>query len=286
MNLENRKAESERIRTEYKRRDAGAWLAEIYSYNNPAFQFHMQEREWHLLQALRKHCFPLDGAAILEVGCGQGHILERFREFGAKRAFGIDLMENRIIEGKQRYPGLCLAVGDASTLPYADNQFDLVMQFMCLSSILDKEFRTTVASEMWRVLRPGGLLLSYDLSPPTFLRRLAAKMRNLRPSTPPPINAQGTSPADEYRAYREHPTPVTPVTMQEMAEWFKAGQFEVRSLSLDFEMANVARQSRLIAELLGRLPGCHSHFLALATKPFATFSASTLDANPPIMSLI
>ena len=47
-------------------------------------------------------------------------------------------------------------------LPWDDASFDLVLQSMMFSSILDPSVRAAAASEMARVLRPGGLVLWYD----------------------------------------------------------------------------------------------------------------------------
>lgn len=156
--------ETDRIRAEYTRRDR-LGLSRIYSYSNPAFVFHMQEREWAVLRLLRSEKIKLDGVSVLEVGCGSGHILQRFLEFGARRVAGIDLMESRVETAKRSYPHLHLAVGNGAQLPYPNDSFDLVAQFMCLSSVLDPAMREQIADEMWRVLRPGGTMLSYDLRP-------------------------------------------------------------------------------------------------------------------------
>ena len=97
----------------------------------------MQEREWAILRLLRSEEIKLNGITVLEIGCGTGHILQRFLEFGVQLAAGIDLMESRIEAGKKSYPNLHLAIGNGAQLPYANNSFDMVMQFMCLSSVLD-----------------------------------------------------------------------------------------------------------------------------------------------------
>jgi SAM-dependent methyltransferase len=101
------------------------------------------------------------GDRVLDVGCGSGYLLHRLQEYGAGECRGIDLMENRIVEGRERYPTLKLEVGSATELPYAEGEFDLVTQFTCLSSIVDGDVRLTVAREMRRVAR--GWILSYDL---------------------------------------------------------------------------------------------------------------------------
>ena len=60
-------------------------------------------------------------------------------------------------------PHLQWAIGSADQLPYADEAFNLVFNCMMFSSILDDSLRGAIATEMWRVTKPGGLLL-YDFA--------------------------------------------------------------------------------------------------------------------------
>ena len=114
--------ETARIQQEYLRRDAAGHVQTIYSFTNPAFVFHMQEREWSVLSLLRARGIEFRNRSILEVGCGNGHILQRFLEFGVDKATGIDLMMNRIRDGKRRYPLLNLIQGNAAFLPFRSDQ--------------------------------------------------------------------------------------------------------------------------------------------------------------------
>jgi len=52
--------------------------------------------------------------------------------------------------------------GDASRLPFKDGSFDIVMQFTVFTSILDREVKKAVATEMLRVLKADGIILWYD----------------------------------------------------------------------------------------------------------------------------
>ncbi len=99
-------------------------------------------------------------------------------------------MEDRVAEGRKRYPALQLQVGSATELPFADGEFDLVTQFTCLSSILDDEVRLAVAREMRRVAA-GGWVLSFDMRG---LRRPArGRSPERRPSRSTNTNCGGSS---------------------------------------------------------------------------------------------
>jgi ubiquinone/menaquinone biosynthesis C-methylase UbiE len=255
--------ELDRIRREYARRDR-LGLSKIYHEANPAFLFHKQEREWAILSFLRKLKVDLTGCSVLEVGSGTGHILQRFIDFGASQAVGLDVMLNRLQTAKERHPRVTLAQGNAAELPFASHHFDLVTQFMCLSSVLDPSMRREIAGEMWRVLRPGGLLLSYDLRPRPFKGRLAVKLLRLMGDLvrPPPRKWHGEVPKEQYA-----PTPIRPLSVHEIRELFPRGESSQRSVSLDFHLAEVAETSYLMASFLSRIKCLQTHYLVVIRKP-------------------
>lgn len=251
-----------RLQAEYVRRDASGRTAQLYRYTNPAFQFHMQEREWAILRLLRHERVDLQSTDVLEVGCGTGHILQRFLEFGAAKAVGVDLMESRVQEGRQRYPTLELQQGNAASLPYPEESFDLVTQFMCVSSVLDETLRRRMAQEMWRVLRPGGVVLWYDLRPSPPVIRLARRGLQVIEQW-----KHGVSSGDERR--RDYPTPVKPISLQELRSLFHHGRLRSQTASLDLGLARWAGRSRGCASLLSCCSWLRTHYVAVIHKPTA-----------------
>jgi ubiquinone/menaquinone biosynthesis C-methylase UbiE len=136
-----------------------------------------QLRERAVLQLLRRaEILPLESLRILDVGCGDGQWLADFETWGARRdrLAGIDLIGARVEQARNRFAerrdekgvviasGADLWTGDASTLPWESDRFDLVLQSMTFSSILDPGMRHAVAGEMARVLTPNGAILWYD----------------------------------------------------------------------------------------------------------------------------
>lgn len=257
--------ETDRIRVEYTRRDR-LGLSRIYSYANPAFVFHMQEREWAVLRLLRSEKIKLEGLSVLEVGCGSGHILQRFLEFGSQRAAGIDLMESRIEMAKRSYPRLHLVVGNGAELPYANDSFDLVAQFMCLSSVLDPAMREQIVNEMWRVLRPGGTILSYDLRPFPFVVRVSclpyyALKRLLRVFTA----RENKIPRGQGNSFAN--TPIRPIPIAEIRRMFSRGRMRYATVSLNFNLCRIAGRFLFLAAFLSYLPLLRTHYLVLIRKP-------------------
>lgn len=251
-------AELDRIRREYERRDAGRSGGPSWGYPDPAYVLYVQELERALLDAVHRSGVELASARVLEVGCGAGAVLHRFVDFGAAHAAGIDLMEQRVEEGRRLHPELELRCGDAARLPWDDALFDVAMQVTCLSSVLDPALRTEIAAEMWRVLRPGGIAVSYDMRPaPAPLALLRDLLRRSGALAPPP-------------------TPIEGLSRAELARLFPEAPLHVRSLQLHTSLGAVARRSRAAAVALRALPPLRSHLLAVAAKPPAGAGAAPL----------
>lgn len=102
---------------------------------------------------------------FLEVGCGAGFWLRQFLQWGARpeNVFGLDVVPARVEKARSLCPaGVTVQGASAARMTFPNESFDIVLQATVFSSILDPEIRTAVAAEMLRVLRPGGLILSYD----------------------------------------------------------------------------------------------------------------------------
>jgi SAM-dependent methyltransferase len=223
--------ELERIRAAYEARDAAA--TSPYRWDNPGYVAYMQIVERALLRAFRDAGVRLEGARVLDIGAGSGYFLHRLQEYGAGEAHGVDLMEERIAEGRRRYPTLDLRAGSATALPYGDGEFDLVTQFTCLSSILDDEVRLAVAREMKRVAG-SGWILSVDMR--------GMHIPWLRP--------------------RRADTPTVGLDKNELRRLFGEPTL-MRRAALAFELAQLTGRMPLLANSLAALPPLRSHLLGL-----------------------
>ena len=155
---------AERVVREYARRSAEL-EPERYAATNPAALFIRQTVERAVVAELRRAgALPLGERHILDAGCGAGQWLADLETWGAQRErlTGLDLLPERVEQARARLPGADIRLGDASELPWEDASFDLVLQSMMFSSILEQSVRATAARELARVVRPGGLVLSYD----------------------------------------------------------------------------------------------------------------------------
>ncbi len=111
-----------------------------------------------------------DGARVLEVGCGPGHLsILLARQHGLDVA-GLDLdpamieraRANAVRPGDSDEGRPSFLVGDVASLAFPDGSFDLVVSTLSMHHWADP--RAGLA-EIGRVLRPGGRALVWDLRP-------------------------------------------------------------------------------------------------------------------------
>lgn len=170
------------IRDEYARRAIAPQCAGQYSFLNLAHCALVFEREQALLAALARHlAVPLEHARVLDFGCGSGLSLALLAVYGADshQLHGVDLDVGRIERGQEQFPAFRLRAIEGHSLPYDDEVFDLVQQITVLSSVRDEDLRRRLGAEMVRVLKPGGLLLSYDVVPVPLIPRLVNRALTL-----------------------------------------------------------------------------------------------------------
>lgn len=100
------------------------------------------------------------GKSVLDVGCGNGYVLSRYAQCGAKVS-GVDLTATAVDLSRKRFALETLNGDfeqiDGVRLPYPDAHFDIVCSMGVLHHIADP--RPTVA-EIHRVLKPGGRLIT------------------------------------------------------------------------------------------------------------------------------
>ena len=102
---------------------------------------------------------------ILDIGSASGYGLIPFLSagFSMDQLYGIDLFEQRVNLGKEKYPGLKLNIGDATKMSmFSDGQFDMVMEQFCFCHIEDDDVIARIAKQMMRVVKQGGFILVMD----------------------------------------------------------------------------------------------------------------------------
>ena len=95
---------------------------------------------------------------ICDLGCGPGQVARYLRDHGAE-AFGLDLSEGMLAQARRLNPDLSFRQGDMLALSDADESWGGVAAFYSLIHI-PRERLPQALAELYRVLRPGGVLLA------------------------------------------------------------------------------------------------------------------------------
>lgn len=111
----------------------------------------------------------VSGAVVLDVGCGNGDAAVALDNAGIRpaRYIGVDLLARRIADARERVPWAEFIVASADRLPLDDSSVDVVIAMTLLSSLVEPALLSGVASEIARVVQPGGRLVVYDLRYPS-----------------------------------------------------------------------------------------------------------------------
>lgn len=97
------------------------------------------------------------GNRVLDLGCGPGHTTAQLASLGLK-AVGVDLSSEMAAKATKLFPNVDFTTGDFCQLPNQDNSVDGILAFYCIVH-LQTEQLVTAFSEMFRVLKTGGVLL-------------------------------------------------------------------------------------------------------------------------------
>ncbi len=112
---------------------------------------------WRELEHLNK--FIKNGDNILDIGCGNGRLLNLFENKDIDYT-GIDSSKELIEIAKKNYGKQRNFIhANALSLPFQDKTFDMVFSIAVLHHVPSKKFRACFVSEANRVLKPKGTLI-------------------------------------------------------------------------------------------------------------------------------
>jgi SAM-dependent methyltransferase len=227
--------EAIRIKKEYARRESEVDV-DLYAPWQPGEILMTAERKRVAASMLKdRGRFPEPGSRCLEIGFGKLGWLADLISWGVRETdlFGIELDANRAAWAIDALPAANLLVGDGTDLPWEDKTFDYVIVSTVFSSILDESVRRELAHEVSRVLRPGGIVIVYDLA-----------------------------------VHNPRNKGVTKINPAELRSIFRDFDSDFRSTTLAPPLAHaVAKRSWILAEVLSAFPFLRTHFLATMIKP-------------------
>jgi len=116
---------------------------------------HLIQKWWGLVgHYFREHC------GVIDIGCGEGSNA-CFLEDKGMEVVGVDASEELIKHGSKRYPQLTgkIRVGDALSLDFDDNKFDVATLIGVLHHIYSRDDQLKAIREALRVVKPEGTVL-------------------------------------------------------------------------------------------------------------------------------
>lgn len=164
-----------------------------------------QDRRWR--QAVVDAFDPQAGQRILDLAAGTGTSSEPLRRRGAF-VVPCDFSQGMLAVGKERRPDLAFVAGDGLQLPFADASFDGVTISFGLRNLHDTE---AGLAELWRVTRPGGLIVVCEFSQPVWGPFRTVYSEYLMRALPPAARAVSSNPeayvylAESIRAWPDQP---------------------------------------------------------------------------------
>src|SRR5438445_13663429 len=104
------------------------------------------------------------GGHVLELGAGPGAATEELRHL-AGRVTSLEFDHAFAAKLGERVNGSNATAiqGDAATLPFADGTFSSAIAILMLHHLRSNELQDRAFAETWRVLRPGGVFLAFDI---------------------------------------------------------------------------------------------------------------------------
>lgn len=134
--------------------DFGA-VAEVYDEVRPA------DEAWHEVFELLVEEAELDGARVLDVGCGTGRLAAALSDQGAETT-GIDPSPEMLAVARRKLPGATFVEGRAERLPFMRGSFDRIV-YSLVVHLID---RAAAFAEAHRVLAAGGrvAVVTFDRS--------------------------------------------------------------------------------------------------------------------------
>jgi SAM-dependent methyltransferase len=177
-----------------------------------------------VIKLLSHHAWRGD-EVVLDIGCGRGlAAIEAARRLHSGHVIGIDQWRMGDLSGNSPEAAranaheasvaakISFETGDATSLPFADAAFDVVVSMTVLHNIKPASERRRAVGEALRVLRPGGTLLIFDIlcTPAYAAAAKSAGAQKVRLSSPAFLWALPGWSLTAQKAPLESPVPAHP----------------------------------------------------------------------------
>jgi ubiquinone/menaquinone biosynthesis C-methylase UbiE len=130
---------------------------------------------------MRDNPGPSSDMRVIDIACGTGRTLHQMaRALPRARLYGVDLSPAYVKRARQRLlevDEITLGVENAEDLPFADGTFEVATSTYMFHE-LPRNARRNAVREMFRIVRPGGLVVIQDSAQPSESPELEDVLRN------------------------------------------------------------------------------------------------------------
>ena len=204
---------------------------------------------------------------ILEIGCGNGTLLDHLARAGYSDVIGVDFLPEFVELAKSRRLPFDIRVADITALPFNNAEFDIVLSERVIINLKDPEAQRRAFQQVRRVLKEGGYLIMIEAFEDGWHNLNAARL--------------------EFG--------LEPIPMPGQNRWFKAGELEHYTQGIFSEVSRISDSvlpprnflsthyfmSRVLHALLWELrKSCPDQFEGpVRNTHFAQFFASSLPPS-------
>ena len=100
--------------------------------------------------------------SVLDIGCGYGRTLKELYDLGYRNLIGIDFSKKMIDRAWNLYSYINFYVGNGNELSFDDSSIDSVILLGVLTCIPNKSNQEQLIKEIYRILKPSGILYIND----------------------------------------------------------------------------------------------------------------------------
>ena len=159
----DRSADLETIKAAYAQYDT-AGRARLWDDRNPGYGMLVADLRRRLLAFIGASLSRDVPSRVLDLGCGTGDLFREVASLGLPLDWqGVDLRPEVVADAEASYPGAVFHVASADQVPLPAASCDVVIAQVLFSSLPSPQLELGVASEVSRLLKPGGWLVWMDI---------------------------------------------------------------------------------------------------------------------------
>ena len=128
----------------------------MINYNNASRTYdHTRTHSDRIIDRFANRVLFAQETAILDFGCGTGNYLDRLQRAHGARCCGVEPAEGMRARAVEKNAALEVRSGDHRSVPFSGDTFDFAYMTDVIHHVPDL---SVMFRELWRVLKPGGLL--------------------------------------------------------------------------------------------------------------------------------